>query len=155
MSSSLANLRNGTYRIFALGEGIAPEAAILTATEQGVTLAGKGAVPEREQEWRVERAEGGTAIQFPAQIIPSASLSYKEPQSGERLILGPLSDFPTRIWNVEPLPIGIIPEPFVIRVPDSDLAAIILPIKIFPPQLGLGMTGIGKPQAWAFEFLRE
>ncbi|MEU6954393.1 hypothetical protein [Streptomyces sp. NPDC045714] len=153
--SSLSNLRNGTYRIFALGEGIAPEAAILTATEQGVTLAGKGAVPEREQEWRVERAEGGSAIQFPAQIIPSASLSYKEPEKGERGILGPLSDFPTRVWNIEPLPIGVIPEPFVIRVPDTDLAVGISPIKIFPPQLGLQPVGAGEPQTWAFEFIRE
>ncbi|MFK0044718.1 hypothetical protein ACIQU4_11510 [Streptomyces sp. NPDC090741] len=151
----MGNLRNGTYRIFALGEGIAPEAAILTATEQGVTLAGKGAVPEREQEFRVERAEGGYAIQFPAQIIPSASLSHKEPQSGDRLILGPLSDFPTRVWNIEPLPLGLLPEPFVIRVPDADLAVGIAPIKIFPPQLGLQTVGIGKPQTWAFEFLRE
>jgi hypothetical protein len=150
----MGTLYNGAYRIFALGEGIAPEAAILSATEQGVTLAGKGAVPEREQELRVERAEGGHAIQFPAQIIPSASLSYREPESGDRLILGPLSDFPTRVWNIEPLPAGPSLESFVIRVPDTDLAVAIAPIKIFPPQLELRTVGADKPQAWAFEFIR-
>ncbi|MEV7373325.1 hypothetical protein AB0O51_20940 [Streptomyces sp. NPDC090301] len=151
----MGTLRNGTYRIFALGDGIAPEAAILTSTEQGLTLTGKGAVPEREQEFRVERAEGGHAIQFPARIFPSASLSYKEPQSGERLILGSLSDFPTRTWNIEALLVETTPEAFAIRVPDADLALGILPIKKFPQELGLQTVGTGKPQGWAFEFIGE
>ena len=50
------------------------------------------------------------AIQFyPKPIFLSRSLSYKEPEAGERIILGPLTDFPTREWRIvhvlqKPLP---------------------------------------------------
>ena len=65
-------------------------------------------------QWFVEVLENGNvAIQHPANRWPSRSLSYKKPELGERIILGPVSDFPTREWRLEfaknlPFPIPIL-----------------------------------------------
>ncbi|MFJ9776748.1 hypothetical protein ACIRVF_36870 [Kitasatospora sp. NPDC101157] len=97
----------------------------------------------------MEVREDGTiiAIQIPARLFPSCSLSYKEPEAGERVILGPLSDFPTREWRIEPAPQQ--PAPYFIRVPDRELQLVMSPKPIFPPQLALASPNSDLRNAWA------
>ncbi|MET7746698.1 hypothetical protein [Streptomyces sp. NPDC005385] len=150
----METLRTGSYRI-CNGSNSGPEEGVLTSTENGLTVAAKGAVPESDQEFRVECTENGHAIQFPATISPNASLSYKESQSGERLILGPPGDLPTRVWEIEERR-GYAHGGYVtIRVPDTDLVLGISPKPIHPPQLELMKLGIGTPSVWRLEFLRK
>ena len=58
------------------------------------------------QQWRVEgNGEKPQALQNPTQIWPSRSLSYEgEAEEHKRIIPGPVSDFPTREWFIEPAP---------------------------------------------------
>ncbi|WP_405388130.1 hypothetical protein OG596_09270 [Streptomyces sp. NBC_01102] len=145
-------LRSGVYRIVSWpGEG--PDSRVLTAGEQGVTVASPGAAPEREQEWSVEvREDGLAAIQIPARLFPSRSLSYKEVEKGERLILGPVSDFPTREWKITLAPQKVSPPAFSIGVADDEesLVAVISPKLIFPPELELVPSSGDLENCWAF-----
>ncbi|GGZ42662.1 hypothetical protein [Streptomyces poonensis] len=148
----MATLRSGVYRIVSWPGANGPEARVLTASENGVTVTAPGAAPEREQEFSVEVREDGTlaAIQIPARLFPSRSLSYKEPEAGERVILGPLSDFPTREWTIEPAPQSPFPPPYFIRVLDKELQVVVSPKKIFPPELDLAPSNSDLQNAWAF-----
>ncbi|MFJ3216154.1 hypothetical protein ACIPLC_09565 [Kitasatospora sp. NPDC086801] len=144
-------VKSGVYRIVSWPGELVPEARVLTAGENGVTVTAPGAAPEREQEWSVEVGEDGlAAIQIPARLFPSRSLSYKEPEKAERVILGPVSDFPTREWRIEPPPLAPVPAPFFIRVPDKDLMVVISPKPIFPPMLELAPFNFDLQHAWAF-----
>ncbi|SFY48693.1 hypothetical protein [Streptomyces sp. F-1] len=146
----MGTLPSGAYRIVSWPSATGPEARVLTAGENGVTVTAPGAAPEREQVFRVEvREDGVCAIQVPARIFPSSSLSYKEPEKGERVILGPLSDFPTREWKVEPAPQVPQPAPYFIRVPDKDLQLVVSPKAIFPPELELAPSDSDLQNAWA------
>ncbi|MDX3591579.1 hypothetical protein PV749_10635 [Streptomyces sp. ID03-2B] len=143
-------LKSGVYRIVSWPGELVPEARVLTAGENGVTVTAPGAAPEREQEWSVEvREDGLAAIQIPARLFPSRSLSYKEAEKGERLILGPVSDFPTREWTIELAPQKPYPAPFFIRVPDNDLMMVVSPKLIFPPELELAPCDFDLQNAWA------
>ena len=64
-------------------------------------------------QWFVEVSEDGVVIQHPPLIWPSRSLSYKEPEEGNRIILGPVADFPTRKWRVQLAPQRPFPIPFL------------------------------------------
>ncbi|KJY32414.1 hypothetical protein [Streptomyces sp. NRRL S-495] len=143
-------LSSGLYRIISWPGTEGPEARVLTAGEQGVTVVPPGAAPEREQQFSVEVQPDGTcAIQIPARLFPSRSLSYKEPEAGERVILGPLSDFPTREWRLEPAPQSPLPTPYFIRVPDKDLLVVVSPKPIYPPVLELAPFSSDLQHAWA------
>ncbi|MFJ2171399.1 hypothetical protein ACIOHE_00595 [Streptomyces sp. NPDC087851] len=143
-------LKSGVYRIVSWPGELVPEARVLTAGENGVTVTAPGAAPEREQEFSVEvREDGRAAIQIPARLFPSRSLSYKEPEKGERVILGPVSDFPTREWTIELAPQMPLPPPFFIRVPDKDLMMAISPKPTFPPELELAPFNFDLQNAWA------
>ncbi|MFJ4902576.1 hypothetical protein [Streptomyces sp. NPDC088727] len=143
-------MKSGIYRIVSWPGELVPEARVLTAGENGVTVTAPGAAPEREQEFSVEVREGGlAAIQIPARLFPSRSLSYREPEKGERVILGPVSDFPTREWKIEPAPQKPFPAPFFIRVPDQDLMMVISSKPIFPPELELAPFDLDLQNAWA------
>ncbi|MEU6624155.1 hypothetical protein ABZ926_25725 [Streptomyces litmocidini] len=147
-------LKSGVYRIVSWSGAGDPEARVLTAGEDGVTVTAPGGAPERAQEFRVEVGEdGGYAIQIPARIFPSRSLSYKEPEKGERVIMGPLSDFPTREWKIEPAPQRPLPIPYFIRVPDKDLQLAVSPKMIFPPELELVPSDFDLQNAWALEWV--
>ena len=149
--STLAIVKSGVYRIVSWPGELGPEARVLTAGENGVTVTAPGAAPEREQEFNVEvRGDGLAAIQIPARLFPSRSLSCREPEAGERVILGPVSDFPTREWRIELPPQKPIPAPFFIRVPDKDLMMVISPKPIFPPVLELAPVNFDLRNAWAF-----
>ena len=65
-------------------------------------------------QWRVVVLENGNvAIQYPAHLRPSRSLSYeKPPEEGKRIFLGPPFDFPTCEWRIEPAPQKPLPVPF-------------------------------------------
>ncbi|MFF0435481.1 hypothetical protein ACFYU9_25050 [Streptomyces sp. NPDC004327] len=144
-------LKSGVYRIVSWPGTEGPEARVLTAGENGVTVSALGAAPEREQEFSVEVKDDGTAaIQIPARIFPSRSLSYEEAEKGERVILGPVSDFPTREWKIELAPQQPLPVPFFIRVPDKELQVVVSPLAIFPPQLELAPSDSDLQNAWAF-----
>ncbi|MFF0561656.1 hypothetical protein [Streptomyces sp. NPDC004266] len=147
----METLKSGVYRIVSWPDAQGPEARVLTAGENGVTVTAPGAAPEREQEFSVEIREDGTliSIQFPARLFPSRSLSYKEPEKGERVILGPVSDFPTREWRIEPAPQQPLPVPFFIRVPDKELQVVVSPKAIFPPELELAPSDFDLQNAWA------
>lgn len=66
-------------------------------------------------QWRIENLENGiVAIQIPADLFPSRSLSYEgEPREGSRIVPGSLSDFPTREWLVETAPQKPLPVPYL------------------------------------------
>ncbi|WP_433261556.1 hypothetical protein ACQPZF_27145 [Actinosynnema sp. CS-041913] len=147
----METLKSGVYRIVSWSSAMSPEARVLTAGENGVTVAAPGAAPEREQEFSVEVREDGTlcAIQIPARLFPSRSVSYKEAEMGERVILGPVSDFPTREWKIEPAPQNPLPIPYFLRVPDRDLQLVISPKAIFPPELELVPSDSDLQNAWA------
>ncbi|KMO93797.1 hypothetical protein [Streptomyces roseus] len=146
----MGTLKSGVYRIVSWPDALGSEARVLTASEEGVTVTAPGAAPEREQEWSVEVKDDGTAaIQFPARLFPSRSLSYKEPEKGERVILGPVSDFPTREWKIEPAPQQPLPAPYFIRVPDKDLQMVVSPKRIFPTELELAPSDVDLQNAWA------
>ncbi|PPQ93350.1 hypothetical protein CVT25_014479 [Psilocybe cyanescens] len=124
-------LPSGIYRISQWGTFEQPQ--ILTATEDGVTVLPPGSAPVRDQEvkcrfltrswsvtylisqWSVESLpDGKVAIQIPARLFPSRSLSYEgEPELGKKIILGPVFDFPTREWRVEPAPQLPLPVPYL------------------------------------------
>ena len=104
-------------------------------------------------QWRVEVLEDGkVAIQNPANLFPSRSLSYEgEAERGKRVIPGPVSDFPTHFWRVEPAPQRPLPIPYLsvcnrstllikltfgtgsIRALDKDLIVVVSGLLIFPP----------------------
>jgi len=130
-------LSPGVYRISAYGTHGQPQ--VLTSIDGGnVTVSPPSSVPSGDQEWRLEILENGNvAIQNPANIFPSRSLSYKEPQEGEKIVLGPPFDFPTREWRVESAPQRPLPVPYFIRIPDKELIVVVSPIRIHPPQLQL------------------
>ncbi|MFD8597266.1 hypothetical protein ACFV1L_19905 [Kitasatospora sp. NPDC059646] len=65
------------------------------------------------------------------------------------MILGPLSDFPTREWKIEPAPQRPLPAPYFIRVPDKDLQLVVSPKAIFPPELELAPSDSDLQNAWA------
>ncbi|KIJ96290.1 hypothetical protein K443DRAFT_291473 [Laccaria amethystina LaAM-08-1] len=143
---------SGIYHISLWGSHGQPQ--LLTLKDGDITVLPPGVVPEKDQEWRVEVVEDGqVAIQIPANRFPSSSLSYEgEAERGKRIILGPVSDFPTRFWRVEPAPQLPLPVPYFIRVldKDKDLLVAVSDITIYPPQLVLG-TGNGLENAWAFK----
>ncbi|MEU7322728.1 hypothetical protein ABZ682_19555 [Streptomyces griseoviridis] len=148
----METLKSGVYRIASWPGAVGPESRVLTAGEQGVTIAAPGAALAREQEFSVEVQPDGTcAIQIPARIFPSRSLSYKEPEKGERVILGPVSDFPTREWKIDPAPQMPTPPPFFIRVPDKDLMLVIAQKAIYPPELELAPANTNLDSAWALQ----
>ncbi|WP_251096652.1 hypothetical protein [Streptomyces sp. Caat 7-52] len=124
------------------------EKRVLTASENGVTVAPPGAADEQTFSL-IPGPDGTVAIQIPALIFPSRSLSYKEPEKGERVILGPLSDFPTREWRIEPAPQMPAPTPYFIRVPDKDLILVVSPKAAFPPELELLPSNRDLENAWA------
>ena len=66
-------------------------------------------------QWRVVVLENGNvAIQYPAHLRPSRSLSYeKPPEEGKRIFLGPPFDFPTCEWRIEPAPQKPLPVPYL------------------------------------------
>ncbi|NLU69579.1 hypothetical protein [Streptomyces sp. HNM0574] len=143
-------LSSGVYRIVSWPDATGPDARVLTAGANGVTVTAPGAASEREQEFSVEVLEDGTcAIQVPARLFPSRSLGYKEPEKGERVVLGPLSDFPTRVWKVEPAPQAPQPAAYFIRVPDKDLQLAVSSAMIFPPELELAPFDSDLQYAWA------
>ncbi|MFF9477181.1 hypothetical protein ACF1E9_31795 [Streptomyces roseolus] len=145
----MGTLSSGVYRIFTGTAG--PEAQYLTASEEGVTVAPKGAAPEREQEFSVEvREDGLAAIQSPARLFPSRSLSYREPEKGERVVLGRLSDFPTREWKITE---GSKPGTFTIAVAgdEQSLVVALSSRSIFPPQLELAPSD---EEGWTFELVQ-
>ncbi|KIJ98202.1 hypothetical protein K443DRAFT_680920 [Laccaria amethystina LaAM-08-1] len=147
-------LPNGVYRITLWGSQGQPQ--VLTFHHGQVTVLPPGGASERDQEWLVENLPNDkVAIQIPANVFPSRSLSYKEPEEGERIILGPVSDFPTREWHIEIAPQKPLPVPYFIRVPDKGLLAALSPIPIFPPQLSLFPESNNLEQAWAFELVRQ
>jgi len=107
-------------------------------------------------QWFVKILEDGTvAIQNPADIFPSSSLSYEgEAEEGKKIIPAHIADFPTRQWHVEVAPQRPLPVPYLsacnpdlslrllltfsfmncsIRVPDKDLI-VVSPLDVFPPQ---------------------
>ena len=117
------SLPTGIYRISQWGSH--EHAQILTLKDDHITVLPSGGAPERNQEvtiafwqarglpltnvclqWGVETLEDGKiAIQIPANIFPSRSLSYEgEAEEGRRIIPGRLSDFPTREWRIERAP---------------------------------------------------
>ena len=122
-------LPSGTYRITQWGSHGLPQ--VLTLENGLVTILPPGAAPEKDQEvtlqqahasvtyrcsqWRVEvREDGQVAIQNPANRFPSSSLSYEgEAERGKRVIPGPVSDFPTHFWHVEPAPEKPFPVPYL------------------------------------------
>ncbi|MFF8771140.1 hypothetical protein [Kitasatospora sp. NPDC015120] len=147
----METLSSGVYRIVSWPGALGPEARVLTAGEDGVTVTAPGAAPEREQEFSVEvKPDGLCAIQIPARLFPSRSLSYREAESGARVILGPVSDFPTREWRITPAPQRPLPAPFRIDVPDHDLMMTISPKKIFPPEIALAPSDWDLQNCWAF-----
>ncbi|MFJ4961263.1 hypothetical protein EES43_09220 [Streptomyces sp. ADI96-02] len=146
-------LKSGVYRIVSWPGELVPEARVLTAGENGVTVTAPGAAPEREQEFSVEvREDGLAAIQIPARLFPSRSLSFKEAEKGERVILGPVSDFPTREWKITPAPQKPHPAPFRIGVADDEesLMMAISPKLIFPPEIELAPSNWDLQNCWAF-----
>jgi hypothetical protein len=122
-------LPSGIYHISLWGSHGQPQ--LLTLKDGDITVLPPGVVPEKDQEvtlqhahasvtyrcsqWRVEVVEDGqVAIQIPANRFPSSSLSYEgEAERGKRIILGPVSDFPTRFWRVEPAPQLPLPVPYL------------------------------------------
>ena len=66
-------------------------------------------------QWFVEVLENGNvAIQHPALIWPSRSVSYEKPaEEGRRIVLGPVFDFPSCEWRVEPAPQLPLPVPYL------------------------------------------
>ena len=78
-------------------------------------------------QWSVEVLENGNvAIQYPAHLRPSRSLSYEKPaEEGKRIILGPVSDFPSCEWRVEVAPQKPLPIPFL-SVWNSDFSFYLL-----------------------------
>ncbi|MFF8717585.1 hypothetical protein ACF07T_40270 [Streptomyces sp. NPDC015184] len=112
-----------------------------------MTVAPPGAADEQTFSL-VPGPDGTGAIQIPAFIFPSRSLSYKESEKGERVILGPLSDFPTREWRIEPAPQLSDPQPYFLRVPGKDLMMVVSPKAIFPPELELVPFNTDLENAW-------
>ncbi|EDR10175.1 uncharacterized protein LACBIDRAFT_293764 [Laccaria bicolor S238N-H82] len=149
------SLPPGTYRITQWGSHA--QSQVLTVENGLVTILAPGAAPEKNQEWRVEVLEDGkVAIQNPANRFPSSSLSYEgEAERGKRIIPGPVSDFPTRFWRVEPAPQRPLPVPYFIRALDKDLILAVSPILIFPPILALEPPNLDLRNAWAFERIRD
>ncbi|KIJ96286.1 hypothetical protein K443DRAFT_107480 [Laccaria amethystina LaAM-08-1] len=149
------SLPPGIYRISQWGSH--EHAQILTLKDDHITVLAPGAAPERDQEWRVEALEDGNiAIQIPANIFPSRSLSYEgEAEEGKRIVPGRLSDFPTRQWRIQIAPQRPLPVPYFIRVPDKDLIIVQSPIHIFLPQLALGAYSHSLQNAWTFELIRH
>lgn len=146
----MGTLSSGVYRIFSGSPG--PAAQYLTASENGVTVAHKGSAPEREQEFSVEcRSDGVCAIQSPARLFPSRSLSYKEPEKGERVILGPVSDFPTREWKITQ---RSRPGTFTVGVvgDEQSLVVAVSSKPIFPPLLELAPSD---EDGWTFERVQQ
>ena len=78
-------------------------------------------------QWRVEVLENGNvAIQYPAHLMPSRSLCYEKPaEEGKRIVLGPVSDFPTCEWHVQRAPQLPLPIPFL-SVWNSDFSFYLL-----------------------------
>lgn len=149
-------LPNGVYRITQWGShGQTPQ--VLTLLDGQVTALPPGGAPERDQEWRLQNLPNGkVAIQIPADIFPSRSLSYEgEAEQGKRIIPGRVWDFPTREWEIEVAPQKPLPVPYFIRVPEKDLIAVVSPIRIFPPQLALFPASIDLGHAWAFERVKD
>jgi hypothetical protein len=145
-------LPSGVYHISLWGSHDQPQ--LLTLQDGQLTVLPPGAVPEKDQEWRVEVEDGKVAIQIPANLFPSRSFSYEgEAERGKRIILGPVSDFPTRFWRVEPAPQLPFPVPYFIRVLDKDLIAARSGLLIFPPVLALETGNHDLKNAWAFERL--
>ena len=59
--------------------------------------------------------DGKVAIQIPADIFPSSSLSYEgEPEAGKEIVPGRVSDFPTREWRIERAPQLPFPVPYLL-----------------------------------------
>ncbi|EDR10176.1 uncharacterized protein LACBIDRAFT_293765 [Laccaria bicolor S238N-H82] len=145
----------GVYRIARWGSH--EHGQVLTLKDDRITVLPPGGAPERAQEWRVETVGGGgVAIQIPANIFPSRSLSYEgEAEKGKRIIPGPLNDFPTRKWLIERAPQLPLPVPYFIRVPDKDLIIVVSPADIFPPELILGASNLSLQNAWTFELVRH
>lgn len=82
-------------------------------------------------------------------MLPSRSVSYQEAEEGERVILGPLSDFPTHEWKIEAAPQAPQPTPYFIRVSDKDLHLVVSTKPIFPPMLELAPSDSEVHNAWA------
>ncbi|MEV7753754.1 hypothetical protein [Streptomyces griseofuscus] len=146
----MGTLSFGVYRIFTGSAG--PEARYLTAGEDGVTVLPSGAAPAREQEFSVEvREDGRAAVQIPARLFPSRSLSYKEPEKGQRVILGPMSDFPTREWKITE---GLQPGTFTIGVVGDGQSLVMVPSSkaVFPPEVELAPSDEG---GWTFERIEQ
>ena len=128
-NTNTMTLPSGIYRITKWGSHDQPQ--VLTLQNGLVTVLPPDAAPEQDQEvtlwhahasityrclqWRVEVQEDGkVAIQNPAKFFPSRSFSYEgEAERGKRIIPGPLSDFPTRFWRVEPAPQLPFPVPYL------------------------------------------
>ncbi|KIJ92761.1 hypothetical protein K443DRAFT_113092 [Laccaria amethystina LaAM-08-1] len=148
-------LPNGVYRITQWGSHGQPQ--VLTLHDGQVTVIPPGGAPERDQEWRLENLpDGKVAIQIPANIFPSRSLSYEgQPEEGKRIIPGPVFDFPTREWHIEIALQKPLPVPYFIRVPDKGLQAAVSPIAIYPPQLILYPESGDLEQAWAFDLIHK
>lgn len=71
-------------------------------------------VTHQSLQWFVQDlGNGHVAIQNPADIFPSRSLSYDgKPEKGDRVIPGQVSDFPTREWRVKIAPQKPLPIPY-------------------------------------------
>ncbi|MFJ4669618.1 hypothetical protein [Kitasatospora purpeofusca] len=97
------------------------------------------------------RPDGTCAIQSPARIFPSHSLSYKEPEKGQRVVLGPPSDFPTCEWKITE---HSEPGTFTVGVVDDgrSLVMVISSTPTFPPQIELAPSDEG---GWTFEHILE
>ncbi|MFH9429261.1 hypothetical protein ACH4JZ_13370 [Streptomyces sp. NPDC017615] len=147
----MGTLPSGVYRIFT--DSADSTAQYLTAREDGVTVLPWGIAPAREQQFRVEVIKDGVAaIQSPANLFPSRSLSYKEPEKGERVILGPMSDYPTREWKITS---GSKQGTFTIGVAGDgqSLALALAQIPIFPPPLELATSD--RSLVWTFELAEQ
>ncbi|MEE1789280.1 hypothetical protein PUR28_00495 [Streptomyces sp. BE308] len=147
----MGTLSSGVYRIFTSNAD--STAQYLTAQESGVTVLPWGSVPAREQEFRVEVIKDGVAaIQSPANLFPSRSVSYKEPEKGERVVLGPMSDFPTREWKITK---GSKQGTFTIGVAGGgeSLVLALAQIPIFPLPLELATSD--RALVWTFELVEQ
>ncbi|KIJ96289.1 hypothetical protein K443DRAFT_10736 [Laccaria amethystina LaAM-08-1] len=107
------------------------------AFDRRKTVLPSGRALQRRQEWFVKTLEdGAVAIQNPADIFPSNSLSYKgEAEEGKKVIPEHVADFPIRQLRVEIAPWQRpFPVPYFIRVPDKDLVVIVPPSTFSRPR---------------------
>lgn len=139
----MGTLSNGVYRIRL------DDKQYLTFGDQGVSVLHKQG---QGQEFQVSRSgENRYAISAPPRMFPSRSLSYQNAENGERVILGPLSDFPTREWEITE---HSTPGTFTIGVKDNGKSLVMgrSPIPIFPPPVELAPSN---EQGWTFEPVQD